>query len=147
MITSTTPALRLPLHRAGLGQVWTQGRVSIQTVGLPTSLAVRLLLVRPETLVRSPQGTYYSHLTQHHTQPCRRGWMPAGRSKIRPWQSQPSTAGGFDVFAQIPPSRGRLGRHTDTTMIVPLDQLWSPSPPYPLSGGVGPRFPQGTPLT
>ena len=34
---------------------------------------------------------------------------------------------------QIPPSKGRVGNHTEITMYEALDQLWSPSPPYPLS--------------
>ena len=41
---------------------------------------------------------------------------------------------------QIPPSKGRVGNHTETTMYVALDQLWSPSPPYPLSCRSESRF-------
>ena len=41
---------------------------------------------------------------------------------------------------QIPPSKGRVGNHTETTMYEALDQLWSPSPPYPLSCRSESRF-------
>ena len=41
---------------------------------------------------------------------------------------------------QIPPSKGRVGKHTEAAMYVPLDQLWSPSPPYPMSCRSEPRF-------
>ena len=184
MITSTTPALRLRLHRAGLGPGLDPGSsqhsnrwATNQPSGTTTARQARTSCsIPPGDILQSPDPTPYPTLPSR-VEAC-------GAYHVSPRQSQPCTAGSFDIFgltgsrcsrlppgyqvlyppvrlpldpeisgptpfsrAQIPPSRGRLGRHTETTMSVPLDQLWSPSPPCPLSGGVGPRFPQGTPLT
>ena len=62
--------------------------------------------------------------------------IPLSRLPLDPEISGPTPFSS----SQIPPSRGRLGRHTETTMNVPLDRLWSPSPPYPLSCRSEPRY-------
>ena len=74
-------------------------------------------------------GTHVYHLA---TRFC----IPLSRLPLDPEISGPTPFSS----PQIPPSKGRVGNHTETTMYEALDQLWSPSPPYPLSCRSEPRF-------